>query len=332
MGTEMFWYKKLKADRLDEGQNLNNAYIMRSGILRSTALTSPQQEQTKETFGFKWNQLDSYQNDALEKTTAQWLLDRYLGGDPDKLPVYFPDGAKVLDAGCGSGFSALLLLRPRLKFIKYLGVDISAAVDVAKQRFAAQNEPGEFIQETLTSLPFEAPVFDVIFSEGVLHHTDNPAQTFDELAKLLLPGGLFMFYVYKKKGPIREFTDDYIRGELAPLSDSEAWEALRPLTRLGAALGELDMEVDVPQDIDFLGLKAGKINLQRLFYWHIFKAYYRQDYSLETMNHINYDWYRPLNCHRQTLEDVQAWCRNASLNIERCDVQDSGFTIVARKN
>ena len=27
----------------------------------------------------------------------------------------------------------------------------------------------------------------------------------------LKPGGRILFYVYRKKGPIREFTDDYVR-------------------------------------------------------------------------------------------------------------------------
>ncbi len=31
------------------------------------------------------------------------------------------------------------------------------------------------------------------------------------LVPLLAPGGELMFYVYRRKAPIREFTDDYVR-------------------------------------------------------------------------------------------------------------------------
>jgi hypothetical protein len=106
---------------------------------------------------------------------------------------------------------------------------------------------------------------------------------------------------------------------------------LEPLTKLGMALGELDVTLDVPEDIPYLGIKKGPIDLQRFFYWNICKLYYRPEFSLDEMNHINFDWFRPLNCHRQTPEQVQAWCTEAGLDIEHIDVQDAGITVVARR-
>lgn len=55
------------------------------------------------------------------------------------------------------------------------------------------------------------------------------------------------------------------------MSPDEAWTAIEPLTKLGIALGEMDVEIDVPTNIDVLNIPAGKINLQRLFYWHVLK-------------------------------------------------------------
>lgn len=46
-----------------------------------------------------------------------------------------------------------------------------------------------------------------------------------------------------------------------------------PLSRLGKVLGELDIEIDVPEAVGLLEIPAGRINLQRLFYWHVFKAF-----------------------------------------------------------
>ena len=82
--------------------------------------------------------------------------------------------------------------------------------------------------------------FDVVFSEGVLHHTPSTERALKALVPLLRPGGELMIYVYRRKAPIREFTDDYVRERLADLDPAEAWEALRPLTQLGQALAELD--------------------------------------------------------------------------------------------
>ena len=81
-----------------------------------------------------------------------------------------------------------------------------------------------------------------------------------------------------------------------------------------------------------MGIPAGKINLQRLFYWHIFKAFYRPEYTLDEMNICNFDWYRPLNCHRQTPEQVKNWVEDSGLEIIKMDIQEAGITVIARKN
>ena len=107
--------------------------------------------------------------------------------------------------------------------------------------------------------------------------------------------------------------------------------SLLPLTRLGQVLGDLDIEIDIPEDIDLLEIKKGRVNLQRFFYWNICKAYYRKDWSIEQMNNTNFDWYAPTNAFRQTPEEVRAWCGELNLEIEREYIDDAGITIVARK-
>jgi SAM-dependent methyltransferase len=172
--------------------------------------------------------------------------------------------------------------------------------------------------------------FDIVFSEGVMHHTPSTRETLLALARLVRPGGLFAFYVYNRKAPAREFTDDHIREQIADLDPQAAWDALMPLTRLGKALGDLDVELDVPEAVDVLGIPAGKINLQRFFYWYVCKAYYRPEFSLDEMNHINFDWFMPKYCHRQTPDEVRAWCGQAGLTVERLKAEEAGITVLAR--
>ena len=94
--------------------------------------------------------------------------------------------------------------------------------------FEERKAPGCFLQASLTELPFTPNTFDLILSEGVLHHTDSTRGAFEAMVKLLKPGGRFMFYVYRRKGPIREFTDDYIREKMQKMGPEEAWKALMP--------------------------------------------------------------------------------------------------------
>jgi arsenite methyltransferase len=267
----------------------------------------------------------------VRRRSRAWLVERY--GDVENAPWWVDYGEQplVLDAGCGAGLSALELFASRLHRIRYLGIDISTAVDVAAVRFAERGYPAAFMQADITDPPLRDASVDVIFSEGVLHHTDSTERSLKRLASLLVPGGRFLFYVYRRKGPIREFTDDHIRSLVQRMEPDDAWNALMPLTRFGKALGELGVEVDVPEDVELLGIPAGRVDLQRLFYWHVFKAYYHPDYDLDELNHINYDWYAPRNAQRQSPEEVRAWCAEAELEIERTDVQEAGITVIARK-
>lgn len=293
---------------------------------------SGNQQQTADIFGFKWAKRDTYDSDAMKQMARDWQLERY-GKHCQTLLDWLDQGDKkiIMDAGCGSAFSALLFFNDHLKKHDYLGVDISTAVNVAKERFNERGYPADFIQTSVLELPFSDASLDMIFSEGVLHHTDSTEEAIKYLSKKLKKGGKFLFYVYAKKAPIREFTDDFIREKIQNMSDQEAWEALEPLTKLGKTLAELKLEINVEEEIPFLGIKKGKIDIQRFFYWYVCKMYYREDFTLDEMNHINFDWFRPLNCHRQTPEQVKQWCNEAGLQIEHINVQESGISVIATK-
>lgn len=317
---------------LREGDSLQlqgKSLTMTGGVLRHAALASASQQQTGDAFGYKWSRRETFET-GLPEQMRRWLIEKY--GDVTVAPWFTAyDNPVILDAGCGAALSGLALFGPVLDRIRYIGVDVSSAVDVARTRFHEHGADGGFIQSDLQQIPLAAETVDIIFSEGVLHHTDDTAKALASLVPYLKRGGRIMFYVYRKKGPIREFTDDYIRDRLQAMTLQEAWEAMLPLTKLGIALGELDVEVDVPEEIGVLGIPAGRINVQRLFYWHVLKMFYRTDLSFDEMQHINFDWYAPKNAHRHTIEEVRGWCRDLGLEIEHEREELAGITIVAKR-
>lgn len=334
--TPDWLFRLLGTDRPAEGEAVElpgGRYVMRGGLLRAErfAQEASAQGQTADAFGFKWQQRDTFESPASRARMRDWLIERY--GDVARAAWWSEYGERpvMLDAGCGAALSALELLGPIIPELRYVGVDISSAVDVAAARFAEQGLGGAFLQANVTAPPFASGSVDVIFSEGVLHHTDSTEAALKRLAELLRPGGRFLFYVYRRKGPIREFTDDYVRDRIQALEPEEAWRAVMPITRLGRALGELDVEVEIDEPIELLGIPAGRISVQRLFYWHVLKAFHRPELTLEEMNHINFDWFAPANAHRQSPEEVRTWCDQAGLAVERESVQPAGITIVARK-
>ena len=102
-----------------------------------------------------------------------------------------------------------------------------------------------------------------------------------------------------------------------------------PLTKLGQALGQLNLTVDVTESVDLLGIPKGPIDVQRLFYWHVCKMFYRPELSLDEMNHINFDWFVPAFAHRQSPEEIIGWCEEFGLAVEAMNVEDAGVTTIA---
>jgi arsenite methyltransferase len=290
------------------------------------------QRQTGSSFGYKWTKRDSFGSEGMKAELHRWLVARYGFADAAEMRAFFAGRRRTLDAGCGAGFATSAWMTDGWdgNGAEWVGADISAAIDVARDRLGRFGGT-HFVQADVLQLPFRPGSFDTIVSEGVLHHTPSTERAMKSLVPLLAPGGELMFYVYRRKSPIREFTDDYVRERIADLSPEEAWKALRPLTRLGQALAELEVEVDVPEDVPLLGIEAGRYDVQRLIYWHVAKLFWNSQMTFEENNHLNFDWYAPRYAHRQSEEEVRGWCADEGLEITHFDVDRAGFTVRAIK-
>jgi arsenite methyltransferase len=307
------------------------SFAITNGIPRFVTSDKQQPSQIADSFGFKWQRWGNNQDEASQVWYHNWLRERYGFSSDQELEAFFAGRRQILEVGCGSGMSASLSLSGRGIDQQWTGVDISVAIDVAKERLG-QIPNTNFVQADLMQLPFAEKTFDTIFTEGVLHHTPSTEQALKSLLPLLAEGGEILFYVYRKKAPAREFTDDYIRDLIASLTPAEAWEMMRPLTALGQALSELKVQVEVPEDVPLLGIKAGSHDIQRLIYWHFAKLFWNDALSFEENNLVNFDWYHPRYAHRHTAEEIHGWCSDAGLAIKHFDEQESGFTVRAIKS
>ena len=313
--------------------NGTKEYGIRAGIPRFVLTEDPDQRQTEESFGFKWQQRDTYDAPGMREVTRRWLVSRYGFESAEAMQDYLASRGHVLDAGCGSGFSSSLWLSPSWGEAKdggamWVGADISVAVDVARERLGTIPNT-HFVQADVLQLPFTGESFATIFSEGVLHHTPSTERAFKALVPLLQPRGELMAYIYRKKGPVREFADDLIRDQLSRLPPEEAWAQLRSLTRLGESLANLHTEVTITEDVPLLGIPAGRYDVQRLIYWFFTKCFWNPAFTFEENNHVNFDWYHPRYAHRHTAEEIRRWCDESRLSITRLDEQESGFTVRA---
>jgi arsenite methyltransferase len=303
-------------------------FPIRDGIPRFVGSLEDGQQQTSDTFGFKWGKTETYDSPEMHDLALGWMLERYGFTTAVEAREYLEAGSPFLDLGCGGGLTASLWM-DRWQGEAWVGVDISDAVDVAKRRLP-ESAQTHFVQADVMALPFRPGTFRTVFSEGVLHHTPSTRAALAAAAAMLAPGGEIMFYVYRRKSPVREFTDDYVREHLHGLSSEEAWAALRPLTTLGQTLARLHATVSLDEGVPLLGIPPGRFDVQRLIYWHFAKVFWNEALSFETNNHINFDWYTPRYAHRQSEAEVRGWCADLGLSIERFHVEDAGYTVRAR--
>lgn len=106
-------------------------------------------------------------------------------------------GQAVLEAGCGIGTDGVRFAGAGAD---YTGVDFSEpAVHLARRRFELEGLPGRFLRTSVTSLPFPAESFDLVFSHGVIHHLDDTAGALREFHRVLRPGGVALVMVYHRR-------------------------------------------------------------------------------------------------------------------------------------
>ena len=115
-------------------------------------------------------------------------LDQYFDEHP--LPV-FP-GARVLDAGCGTGTLTLALLRTLRVPVKLTALDLSLSSMATARKYVTKDnhrdQKVQFTQGNILSLPFADESFDLILTSGVLEYVPLD-DGFTELARVIARGG-----------------------------------------------------------------------------------------------------------------------------------------------
>ncbi|MGE3166284.1 MAG: methyltransferase domain-containing protein [Planctomycetota bacterium] len=76
-------------------------------------------------------------------------------------------------------------------------IDLSAGhLAHAQRNFALRGLTGRFVHHDAEDLPFAPASFDLVYSNGVIHHTPNTRRVVDEIFRVLRPGGRAVLMVY----------------------------------------------------------------------------------------------------------------------------------------
>ncbi|ARZ67265.1 ubiquinone biosynthesis O-methyltransferase [Streptomyces albireticuli] len=146
---------------------------------------------------------DLVQDDYFFATYAEewWSTDSKMNPlrsfNPERFTYFDPyvdggwAGKRVLDVGCGGGYTAEFLAQ---RGAVMSGLDPSEKLIAVADRHARQT--GKDIDYRVGKsehLPFEDATFDIVTCVDVLEHVESPAQAVSEVRRVLKPGGLFLF-------------------------------------------------------------------------------------------------------------------------------------------
>ena len=105
-------------------------------------------------------------------------------------------GTRLLEVGCGMGTDLLQFARGGAVCT---GIDLTPrSIEITKERFALYEERVDLTIGDGERLPFANESLDVVYSNGVLHHTPNTAEAIREVHRVLKPGGTAKVMVYHK--------------------------------------------------------------------------------------------------------------------------------------
>lgn len=136
-----------------------------------------------------------------ELHTLEWFLeveryryDEYGPWMPEVMEFDQHAGKQLLEIGAGIGTDLS-------QFAKHgaivTDVDLAGGhLELAKRNFQLRGLNGRFIHHDAEHLPLEDNSFDVVYSNGVIHHTPNTKQVVSEIFRVLKPGGKAIIMVY----------------------------------------------------------------------------------------------------------------------------------------
>ncbi|HEX8558985.1 MAG TPA: class I SAM-dependent methyltransferase [Pyrinomonadaceae bacterium] len=128
-------------------------------------------------------------------------VERYLRENPLPLAA----GARVLDAGCGTGLLTLAFLRVHRRPASVASIDLSLRSLQTARSAVERQRPGarlrvSFARSNALALPFADETFDLVMTSGVLEYLPL-REGLREMARVLAPGGL-LFFVPVRPSPL----------------------------------------------------------------------------------------------------------------------------------
>lgn len=286
----------------------------------------PGEVQTASSFGKKWGENSfkklGMENEFEKKSLKEQFMAMLGCSTENDLYDLLAGAERTLNGGCGVAWSEYLFnYNPRTQ--RHC-VDLSLAVEAAYEN--TKHMPNITVsQASILELPYPEDIFDIVYSDGVVHHTPDPERAVRELGRRVKHGGILGIYIYNKKPFIRELVDHAIREKTTKMSYEACYEFSREMTLLGKAFQEASAKpLVIEKDIPLIDIRAGTYDLQNFIYNHFIKCWYNPGATSDYADLVNQDWYHPAYASHHNKEDVFRWFEETGFEDLKC-IQPEGW-------
>ena len=178
---------------------------------------------------------------AFFKGVEDYRYGQYGRWMPDLMEFDRHTGDRVLEIGAGIGTDLAQFARNGA-----IVTDLELAkghMALARENFDVRGLKGEFVCGDAETMPFGDASFDVVYSNGVIHHIPQTGQVVSEIFRVLKPGGKAIIMVYRenslrywrtvfKTGLAEGMLEEWSMGEIMSRTVELSTSGARPLVKV----------------------------------------------------------------------------------------------------
>lgn len=123
-----------------------------------------------------------------------------------EIQEYIAPGQSILELGCGKGFNSAYLAE-RNNDVTFTGIDLTKKHLQYAQKRARSKSNLSFVRADYHTTPFEDQQFNNIFVLEAACYSKTPEVLFQEMLRVLKPGGRFILYEGFRKVQFNELSD-----------------------------------------------------------------------------------------------------------------------------